>query len=50
MAVVILGGIVTSTFLNMVVIPALYLKYGLAAYAAASRELPADPQLATAGD
>jgi Cu/Ag efflux pump CusA len=28
MAVVILGGIVTSTFLNMVVIPALYLKYG----------------------
>ncbi len=29
MAVVILGGIVTSTFLNMIVIPALYLKYGL---------------------
>jgi CzcA family heavy metal efflux pump len=28
MAVVILGGIVTSTFLNMVVIPALYLKFG----------------------
>jgi CzcA family heavy metal efflux pump len=28
MAVVILGGIVTSTFLNMVVIPPLYLKYG----------------------
>lgn len=28
MAVVILGGIVTSTFLNMVVIPALFLKYG----------------------
>jgi Cu/Ag efflux pump CusA len=28
MAVVILGGIVTSTFLNMIVIPALYLKYG----------------------
>jgi CzcA family heavy metal efflux pump len=28
MAIVILGGIVTSTFLNMVVIPALYLKYG----------------------
>lgn len=28
MAVVIMGGIVTSTFLNMVVIPALYLKYG----------------------
>lgn len=28
MAVVILGGIATSTFLNMIVIPALYLKYG----------------------
>jgi Cu/Ag efflux pump CusA len=28
MAVVILGGIVTSTFLNMVVIPPLYLRYG----------------------
>ncbi len=27
MAIVILGGIVTSTLLNMVVIPALYLKY-----------------------
>lgn len=30
MAIVILGGIVTSTVLNMVVIPALYLKYGRA--------------------
>jgi CzcA family heavy metal efflux pump len=28
MAVVILGGIVTSTFLNMIVVPVLYLKYG----------------------
>lgn len=28
MAVVILGGIFSSTFLNMIVIPALYLKYG----------------------
>jgi CzcA family heavy metal efflux pump len=28
MAVVILGGIVTSTILNMIVIPALYLRYG----------------------
>jgi Cu/Ag efflux pump CusA len=28
MAVVILGGIATSTALNMVVIPALYLKWG----------------------
>jgi len=33
MAVVILGGIVTSTFLNMIVIPALYLKYGRKAIA-----------------
>jgi Cu/Ag efflux pump CusA len=31
MAVVILGGIVTSTILNMVVIPALYLRYGAGA-------------------
>ena len=30
MAVVILGGIVTSTFLNMIVIPALYSRYGQA--------------------
>ena len=30
MAVVILGGIVTSTFPNMIVIPVLYLKYGRA--------------------
>ncbi len=30
MAVVILGGIVTSTFFNMIVIPALYLKFGQA--------------------
>ncbi len=28
MEVVILGGIVTSTFLSMIVIPALYLKFG----------------------
>ena len=28
MAIVILGGIVTSTVLNMIVIPALYLRYG----------------------
>jgi len=30
MAVVILGGIVTSTFLNMIVIPPLYFRYGKA--------------------
>lgn len=28
LAIVILGGIVTSTFLNMIVVPSLYLKYG----------------------
>jgi CzcA family heavy metal efflux pump len=50
MAVVILGGIVTSTFLNMVVIPALYLKYGRASEAAASPELPPGRELAPAGD
>jgi CzcA family heavy metal efflux pump len=50
MAVVILGGIVTSTFLNMVVIPALFLKYGREAEVAASREAPATGGLAPAGD
>ncbi len=47
MAVVILGGIVTSTFLNMIVIPALYLKYGRAR--AASREADAYPGANTVG-
>ena len=41
MAVVILGGIVTSTFLNMIVIPALYLRYGHAAATADAPELSA---------
>jgi Cu/Ag efflux pump CusA len=50
MAVVILGGIVTSTFLNMVVIPALYLKYGREVAAEPSRELPPGRELAPAGD
>jgi Cu/Ag efflux pump CusA len=40
MAVVILGGIVTSTFLNMIVIPALYLKYGRATTPTVARDLP----------
>ena len=40
MAVVILGGIITSTFLNMIVIPALYLKYGLADARKTSSEYP----------
>jgi len=48
MAVVILGGIVTSTFLNMIVIPPLYFKYGSAGvrvedevYSAGAEGLPA---------
>jgi CzcA family heavy metal efflux pump len=39
MAVVILGGIVTSTLLNMVVVPALYLKYGRSASTAPARDV-----------
>jgi CzcA family heavy metal efflux pump len=50
MAVVILGGIVTSTFLNMVVIPALYLKYGEAVVPASAREYPPEGQVAPSGD
>jgi CzcA family heavy metal efflux pump len=50
MAVVILGGIITSTFLNMIVIPALYLKYGKATAQAPSRDLSDERQLAPAGD
>jgi Cu/Ag efflux pump CusA len=38
MAIVILGGIVTSTLLNMIVIPALYLKYGRAESTQSVRE------------
>jgi len=50
MAVVILGGIVTSTFLNMIVIPALYLKYGRAEAHAPARDYPRERELATSGD
>ena len=50
MAVVILGGIFTSTFLNMIVIPALYLKYGRAEAYAKSREVPQGPELAALSD
>jgi len=39
MAVVILGGIVTSTFLNMIVIPPLYMRYGRAAATAVTPAL-----------
>jgi CzcA family heavy metal efflux pump len=50
MAVVILGGIFTSTFLNMIVIPALYLKFGRAEAQAPARAYPREGELATAGD
>jgi Cu/Ag efflux pump CusA len=50
MAVVILGGIVTSTFLNMIVIPALYLKYGRASVAEGERALGEAGQVAPIGD
>ena len=33
LAVVVLGGLLTSTFLNMVVVPALFLRFGPAAEA-----------------
>jgi CzcA family heavy metal efflux pump len=50
MAVVILGGIVTSTFLNMIVIPALYLKYGEVGAQTPARRLGDEGELAPAGD
>jgi hypothetical protein len=50
MAVVILGGIVTSTFLNMIVIPALYPKYGAAAAHAPTRNRRDGRELAPTGD
>lgn len=48
MAVVILGGIVTSTFLNMIVIPALYLKYGREKAKVRSEKFVGSKDLATA--
>jgi len=50
MAVVILGGIVTSTFLNMIVIPPLYMKYGRAEVTEEERELGAEGEVAPTGD
>ena len=50
MAVVILGGIFTSTFLNMIVIPALYLKYGRAEAPALVREIPQGRELPVMSD
>jgi Cu/Ag efflux pump CusA len=37
MAVVILGGLFTSTLLNMIVLPALYLKFGAVSARAIAR-------------
>ncbi|MGH9931933.1 MAG: efflux RND transporter permease subunit, partial [Pyrinomonadaceae bacterium] len=50
MAVVILGGIVTSTFLNMIVIPALYLKYGRASAIVPARDYPQEREMVTSSD
>ena len=49
MAVVILGGIVTSTFLNMIVIPALYLKFARAEAVVVEGEFP-EGEVASTGD
>jgi len=50
MAIVILGGIFTSTFLSMSVIPALYLKYGHAKTPSAARDYLPGRELAPSGD
>jgi CzcA family heavy metal efflux pump len=50
MAVVILGGIVTSTLLNMIVIPALYLRYGRAAAVVEEPEYPSEGEIAPTAD
>ena len=50
MAVVILGGIFTSTYLNMFVIPALYFKYGRSVAPSSARDYPNGRELARSGD
>jgi len=50
MAVVILGGIVTSTFLNMIVIPPLYFKYGSAGVPVEDEVYSAGAEGSPAGD
>jgi CzcA family heavy metal efflux pump len=50
MAIVILGGIVTSTFLNMIVIPALYLRYGQAVAPTQATDYPRERELVPTGD
>jgi len=48
--VVILGGIVTSTFLNMIVIPPLYLKFGGGVRVRETVEYPAAEVATSSGD
>jgi Cu/Ag efflux pump CusA len=50
MAVVILGGIFSSTVLNMIVLPALYLKYGRAGVKVTASDYPTERSLASVGD
>src|SRR5438552_16904208 len=50
MAVVILGGIVTSTFLNMIVIPPLYLKHGRVGVMEDETAYGTEGEVAPAGD
>jgi len=45
-----LPGIVISTFLNMIVIPALYMKYGRPAVIDVERELGRQGEMASTGD
>jgi len=50
MAVVILGGIFTSTLLNIIVIPVPYLKYGRAEAPSSARNYAQPPDLVVVGD
>ena len=40
MAIVILGGLVTSTLLNLFIVPPLYLRFGARSQALSSTEIP----------
>jgi Cu/Ag efflux pump CusA len=48
MAIVILGGLVTATLLNLFVLPSLYLRFGKSKRAAAAVSPPAKPEVSTA--
>jgi Cu/Ag efflux pump CusA len=43
MAIVVLGGLVTSTLLNLIIVPALYLRFGYATEPAEELSSPAIP-------